>query len=656
MNKIKVVFVILFAALVVSCVNTSEIEGPIEITNNVTDWRDEVIYQLITDRFADGDVNNNYNVNKKSLTSWNGGDFQGIIDNIDYLKKLGVTALWISPVVKNVDSDAGIAGYHGYWTQNFKAVNPHFGDLAKLREMIQILHENNIKVILDIVANHVGQLFYYDMNKNDQPDEMVMGSDMTCDAYCGHITGVEDEDVKNQICSQEYSRESISWLPEGNDCYANCVWRCKNEEYPQKMGIVRYSEWDPDFDPRKIRSFSDAGESGIAPIKWVYMPEINRVPPEPEEFHNDDWYNRMGRTVTWDSRYQVVKGDFPGGLKDLDTTRSDVRNALISVFQYWIGSLNIDGFRVDTIKHVEHEFWQVFTPAMRAYAKSIGKENFFIFGEAFDGDDVLLGSFTKNDEMDSVFYFSQKFQVFDSIFKWGNATRNFEGLFNERWNKHRDGSALGESESPRYGTVSGVKDADGKVLSPQRIMVNFMDNHDLPRFLYEQPDQKALHNALSLMFTMDGIPCIYYGTEQNFSGGNDPANREALWTSGYDTENDTFQHISKVAALRAKYVPLRRGDLKIVWSTDHTGDESDAGILAFERVYKNERILVVINTNKNHPSKTSFEGAVMKTNFNGGTNLVNVFPGSEGKSYTVSGDGSLDIELPAQTAAVLVVK
>jgi glycosidase len=155
---------------------------------------------------------------------------------------------------------------------------------------------------------------------------------------------------------------------------------------------------------------------------------------------------------------------------------------------------------------------------------------------------------------------------------------------------------------------------------------------------------------------MDGIPCIYYGTEQNFSGGNDPANREALWTSNYDTENETFRHISSVSALRAKYAPLRRGDLNIVWTTDHIGEESDAGILAFERVYKNERMLVVINTNKNHASKTSFEGAVMKTNFNGGTNLVNVFPGSEGKSYTVSGDGTLEIELPAQTAAVLAVK
>lgn len=653
MNKFMYILFAVISFSLFSCVDLSEIEGPVDITNHVTDWRDEVIYQLITDRFADGDVNNNHKVNKLSLTAWNGGDFQGIIDNIDYLKELGVTTLWISPVVKNVDEDAGIAGYHGYWTQDFKGVNPHFGDLAKLREMVQILHENDIKVILDIVANHVGQLFYYDMNKNDQPDEMVMGSNMTCSQYCSHIVNVEDEQAGIEICKQEYNA-SFTMGGDNSECFNNCVDRCENEDYPQKMGIKRYSEWDPDFDPRKIRAFSEAGESGLAPLKWVYMPEINRVPPNPPEFHNDEWYNRMGRTVSWDSDYQVVKGDFPGGLKDLDTTRTDVRNALISVFQYWISAINIDGFRVDTIKHVEHEFWQVFTPAMREYAESIGKKNFLIFGEAFDGNDELLGSFTKNDEMDSVFYFSQKFQVFDAIFKHGAPTKNFESLYNLRMNRNADGSPLAEGEKPRYGTVSGVTDADGKVLSPQKILVNFMDNHDLPRFLYEQPDEAALRNALTLMLTMDGIPCIYYGTEQNFSGGNDPANREPLWESGYDTTNATFKHVSALNSLRAKYAPLRRGDMSIIWSTDNTNDENDAGILAFERTYKKETVLVIINTSKTKSSTTSNEDAVMKTIFAAGTKLKNVFPGSDGKTYTVDSDSTLEITLPKQSAVILV--
>jgi alpha-amylase len=651
-NRLSIIFLLFIFALI-SCMDLSTVEGDIEITNHVEDWRDEVIYQLVTDRFADGDINLNHNVNKRSLAAWNGGDFQGIIDNVGYLKDLGVTTLWISPIVKNVFEDAGIAGYHGYWTQDFLAINPYFGDLAKAREMVQVLHDNDIKVILDIVTNHIGPLFYYDMNKNDRPDEIVMGSNMTCGQYCMRIKDLDEQKAGEKICKNEYD-SSFEIDGDNWECYGKCVERCENEDYPQKMGVKRYSEWDPDFDPRGIMAFSEAGESGLAPVKWVYMPEINRIPPNPPEFQNPDWYNRKGRVISWDSEYQVVKGDFPGGLKDLNTTRQDVRNALIKVFQYWISAINIDGFRVDTIKHVEHEFWQVFTPAMREYAKSIGKENFFIFGEAFDGNDDLLGSFTKNMEMDSVFYFSQKFQVFDGIFKHGAPTRNFEQLFNLRWNKQADGSPLPDGEKPRYGTVSGVKDADGKILSPQQVLVNFIDNHDLPRFLYEKDDEDALRNAHTLLLTMDGIPCIYYGTEQNFFGGNDPANREPLWESGYDRENATFKHIAALNKLRRDHAPLRRGDLTVVWSTDHTGDEEDAGILAFERKYKNDTVLVVINTSKTQDSSTSFDGDVMKTSFPSGTKLKNVFPGGGNKTYTVGNDGELQITLPKQTGAILV--
>lgn len=640
MNKFNMILAALLLSSLSSCVDVSDIEKPQAPRNLVDDWRDEVIYQLMTDRFADGDVNNNNKVNKYSLTSWNGGDFQGIIDKVDYLKALGVTTVWISPVVKNVEEDAGIAGYHGYWTQDFTGVNPHFGDMAKLREMVDVLHDNGIKVILDIVANHIGQLFYYDMNKNDQPDEMVMGSNMTCNQYCGHITGIKDEEAGSQICEQEYSSE-FTLGGDNSECYNNCVSRCENEDYPQKMGIKRYSEWDPDFDARGIMAFSEAGESGPAPLKWVYMPEINRVPPNPPEFHNDEWYNRLGRIVTWDSNYQVVKGDFPGGLKDLDTTRDDVTAALISAYEFWIENVDIDGFRIDTIKHVEHEFWQKFTPAMRAKAKAKGKDNFFIFGEAFDGNDELLGSFTKNGEMDSVFYFSQKFQVYDAIFKYGSQTKNFENLYNAR--------------KDLYGTVSGVNDADGKNLSPQGVLVNFFDNHDLPRFLYEKNDEKALRAALGLLLTQDGIPCIYYGTEQNFNGGNDPANRENLAGSGYDTENATFKWISAMTALRKKYAPLRRGDMSVIWSTERTGEESDAGILAFERKYKGETVLVIINA-KAKTSSTAFEDGVMKTTFEEGTKLTDVSPEGGSKSFTVGSDGELDIDVPALSLRVLVKK
>ena len=77
--------------------------------------------------------------------------------------------------MRNVEEDAGFSSYHGYWTQDFMAPNPHFGDMAKLRELVSAAHAQDILVIQDIVTNHVGQLFYYDINMNGRPDDQVYG-------------------------------------------------------------------------------------------------------------------------------------------------------------------------------------------------------------------------------------------------------------------------------------------------------------------------------------------------------------------------------------------------------------------------------------------------------------------------------------------------
>ena len=237
-------FAFILTLLLSACSDAGPVDGGFGITSNVDDWRDEVIYQLMVDRFANGDVSNGYNVRVSSPGDYHGGDWQGVIDKLDYLEGLGVTALWISPVVKNVEEDAGFASYHGYWTQDFKSVNPHFGDIAKLREMVKACHERGIKVILDIVANHVGQLFYYDINGNGNPDDTLYGSGT-------------------------------------------------------RGPLTRTSEWDPDFDERGIQGTNSGGEYGPAPVRWIYMPEINRTPPMPREFQNEDWYNRKGRVTVW---------------------------------------------------------------------------------------------------------------------------------------------------------------------------------------------------------------------------------------------------------------------------------------------------------------------------------------------------------------------
>lgn len=573
-----------------ACRDVEPIEPGANLTSNVDDWRDEVIYQILVDRFANGDPNNDYRVNPHAMAAYHGGDWQGIIDHLDYLEELGVTALWISPVVKNVETDAGVDGYHGYWTQDFLAPNPHFGDLAKLRELVDEAHARDMKVILDIVTNHVGQVFYYDINGNGQPDESVFGSGTS-------------------------------------------------------SPLTRVSEYDPDYDPRGIQAQTSLGEAGLAPVVFLNRPSINRIATMPEEFQNPDWYNRKGRVWDWNQRDQVLTGDFPGGLKDLKTTNPEVRQALIDAYSWWIGVADFDGFRIDTLKHVEHGFWQEFAPGIRQYAKDHGKDNFLMFGEAFDGNDELAGSYTFNNEVDSVFYFSHKFQVVDGVFINGGPTSNIEDLF--------------EARKDNYSTVphpNGPTAADGSGLSAQKLLINFLDNHDIPRFLYQNPSIDALHNALFYLLTIDGIPCIYYGTEQQFHGGNDPFNREDLWQSGYDTSNPTFQRIKQLIALRKKYAPLRRGDMHIKWSTTRTGGEEDAGIFAFERSYNGETILVVLNTNDEHASHTSFEGNNMPTSFAQGTVLTNVFEDGDTSNnrVTVGPNGELNVEVQPRSGKIFV--
>ncbi|MFK7991123.1 MAG: alpha-amylase family glycosyl hydrolase, partial [Sandaracinaceae bacterium] len=561
----------------------------VPLTTEVTDWRDHVIYQLLTDRFANGDAHNDWRVDPTALARYQGGDWQGTIDRLDYLEELGVTALWISPLVLNVDTDAGFDGYHGYWAVDLERVNPHFGDLATLRNLVDEAHARGMVVILDIVTNHFGQVFYYDINHNGQPDDSIQGSG--------------------------------SVAPGGS---------------PSQMTspLARISEFDPDFDSRGVQSFTSLGAAGRAPIRFFDSPEIFRVPPRPALFQERRAWNQRGRTLDFDDPIQLLTGDFPGGLKDVNTLDPDVREEMTRIYVDWVLQTNIDGFRIDTIKHVDYGFWEFFAPEVRRRLASAGKTNFFMFGEAFDGRDDLIGSYTLpegNGRLDSVFYFSQKFRVFDSIFANGGATSGIQQLLDERDANY--------GHTPMPGGIG---------LRPDQALVNFIDNHDVARFLFNRADEQgiaSLRAALIYLLTEDGIPCLYYGTEQDFQGGNDPTNREPLWGSGYRTDGATFQHIARLTRIRRHYDALRYGDFQTRWVNDRTGDESDAGMLAFERrTDSGDYALVVINARGDKRGRTGFEGDTMTVTAPAGSELRDVL-GTEGRSYTVGADGSLDVEL-----------
>jgi alpha-amylase len=218
MTPMKTPLALAFATALTGCVT---VEATPPTTANVKDWRDEIIYQIVVDRFEDGDPNNNFNVDYRRAASYHGGDWQGIIDRLDYIETLGVTALWISPVVRNVEEDAGFASYHGYWTQSFLDHNPHFGSLEKLQELVQKCHARGIKVILDIVTNHVGS------------------SSITTSTATGSRTS-------SSSAAAVMGRQ------------------------PQPGSTVEPAagvEWDPEYDSRGVQGFTSLGENGLAPVR-----------------------------------------------------------------------------------------------------------------------------------------------------------------------------------------------------------------------------------------------------------------------------------------------------------------------------------------------------------------------------------------------------
>lgn len=107
---------------------------------------------VMTDRFRNGDTSNDLDSDGTRANSWHGGDLQGVIDELQYIKGLGMTAIWITPVVEQMPG-----GYHGYWTRDLYKVDPHLGDMAKLAELVRRAHALGLKIVLDVVVNHVGQ-------------------------------------------------------------------------------------------------------------------------------------------------------------------------------------------------------------------------------------------------------------------------------------------------------------------------------------------------------------------------------------------------------------------------------------------------------------------------------------------------------------------
>src|SRR5882724_4678292 len=124
-------------------------------------WSDDILYFVLVDRFADGDPGNDANVDRKAKGAFHGGDLKGLLAQLDEIASLGVTAIWVNPLVKNIPGHVDGAGfpdwgYHGYWADDFNSLDPRFGTEEDLRKLVEACHIRGIKVLLDVVYNHAG--------------------------------------------------------------------------------------------------------------------------------------------------------------------------------------------------------------------------------------------------------------------------------------------------------------------------------------------------------------------------------------------------------------------------------------------------------------------------------------------------------------------
>ena len=173
MSRVVLILVTLLGAIG-GCGPAAPSDAPPSRSFPARDWRDEVIYQIVVDRFDDADPSNNtingVSVVPGDLARHQGGDWAGVRRRLGYIERLGATAIWLSPLVANVDRTEDADGYHGYWASDFTEPNPRFGTTQELAELVAEAHTRGLRVVADAVLNHAGRVFYYDLDGSGTAD------------------------------------------------------------------------------------------------------------------------------------------------------------------------------------------------------------------------------------------------------------------------------------------------------------------------------------------------------------------------------------------------------------------------------------------------------------------------------------------------------
>lgn len=537
---------------------------------------DEIIYFVLPDRFDNGNPANDrgdssakgggdrlkHGFDPTSKGFFHGGDLQGLTARLDYIQALGATAVWLTPVFKNKPVQGGpgqeSAGYHGYWIMDFTSVDPHLGDDAQMQAFVRGAHGRGMKVYLDIIANHTADVIAY------------------------------------RECPTD-----------------TCPYRSRAEYPYSRHGGLQGEPIN--------EGFSGGNFDKLTRPDFAYTPYL---PPGPERIKVPAWlndpllYHNRGNT-TFEGESSEA-GDFVG-LDDLMTENPRVVQGMIDIYGGWIDRYGVDGFRIDTARHVNAEFWQAFVPAMLQRAAAQGIPNFHIFGEVSTStiDVALLARYTREAKLPAVLDFA-----------FASAVR---------------ATVAGDAGTDKLARLfaDDVLYEGGERTALQ--LPTFISNHDAGRFAYyvraarpAASDDEVLKRVLlahAMLFTLRGVPVVYYGDEQGFTGvGGDQDARQDMMVSRtpsyladrrigvglkpdpqgkqkVDSQGSSFDLNHPIARAIAKLSALRRANAALRSGKQQVRNYSDSpGLFAVSRLdpASGREIAIAFNTSL-QPIATTME-------------------------------------------------
>ncbi|KXK61283.1 sulfonate ABC transporter ATP-binding protein [Micromonospora rosaria] len=555
--------------------------------------RAEQFYFLLPDRFANGDRRNDAGgltgdrlrtgLDPTDKGFYQGGDLKGVLDNLDYIEGMGTTAIWLAPVFTNRpvqgSGDDVSAGYHGYWITDFTQVDPHFGTNEELKKLVKAAHRRGIKVYLDVIVNHTADVITYAEDRYSYVDKKT----------------APYTDAQGRAFEDRHYADGTRDFPAVN-----------RDSFP--------------YTP----TFATPADAKVKVPAWLNDPTM--------------YHNRGDSTfVGENSEY----GDF-FGLDDLWTERPEVVRGLTKIYADWVTETGVDGFRLDTVKHVNLDFWPQFSQGVERAAERAGKPDFFMFGEVYSADPEVTSTYVRQGGLPATLDFA--FQ---------EAARGFTA---------GPGSAKALADVYARDDLYAARDTDARRLT------TFLGNHDMGRigsFIASGGTDPASHLrrdqlAHQLMFLTRGQPVVYSGDEQGFTGpGGDKDSRQTMFASKvpdyldddllgtdrthaedqFDRRHPLYRAIAELGRLRAAHPALRDG----VQVTRYAAD--GPGVFAFSRFDPRTRTEYLVAANNADTPQT-----VTVDTWSPGARFTGIYGAS---SAAVAGpDGRLTVTVPPLSAVV----